>query len=195
MSSPKVEGVLTQHGWFDTGIGGSRVRVVPLGLACCAVELAAGVATLAPAGVLTPAGAVAPTSALVPTGEAEPDCHVLVVAGTVTHAIADDVRAAWEALPEPRVAVAFGACTISGGPYWDSYSVRPGLGDLLPPSAVVPGCPPGPDTLAAAVAQAVAETQAVAAGTARAAAEATSPAGPDSRSAGPDSRSEGSEDE
>lgn len=178
MSSPKVERALTRPRLFDTEIGGLRVRVVPLGLACCAVELSAGMANLAPACALAPDGAV------------EPDCHVLVVAGTVTHAIADDVRAAWDSLPEPRVAVAFGACTISGGPYWDSYSVRPGLGDLVPTSAVVPGCPPGPDTLAAAVAQAVA---AGAAGVA-APTPVASPAEPNSRSGGPSSRSEDSED-
>jgi NADH-quinone oxidoreductase subunit B len=174
VSSPKVERALTRPRLFDTEIGGLRVRVVPLGLACCAVELSAGMANLAPACALAPDGAV------------EPDCHVLVVAGTVTHAIADDVRAAWDSLPEPRVAVAFGACTISGGPYWDSIgSARP----ATLPIAVV-RLSPGPDTLAAAVAQAVA---AGAAGVA-APTPVASPAEPNSRSGGPSSRSEDSED-
>jgi NADH-quinone oxidoreductase subunit B len=144
VSSANHEIAPTRAGWFDTEIDGFRVRVVPLGLACCAVELAWGMTLLRSVGAVHSGG------------RAAPDCHVLVVAGTVTHAIADDVRAAWEALPQPRAAVAFGACTISGGPYWDSYSVRPGLGGLIPAVVVVPGCPPGPDTVVAAVAKAVA---------------------------------------
>lgn len=138
MSSLHLPGVESRPGWVDTDVGGVRARVVPLGLACCAVEVAAGL------------------DGLDQVGSGEPDCHVLVVAGTVTHAIAADVRTVWDALPEPRVAVAFGACTISGGPYWDSYSVQPGLAEVLTASVVVSGCPPGPDTLSAAVAQAVA---------------------------------------
>jgi NADH-quinone oxidoreductase subunit B len=62
-----------------------------------------------------------------------------------------DVQAAWESLPEPRRAIAFGACTISGGPYWDSYAVVPGVLDVLPGAVAIPGCPPRPDTLADAL--------------------------------------------
>lgn len=124
----------------DVAVADRRVRLVCLGLACCAVEAAEAVASLPRA---------APTA-----GDA--DVHVLVVAGTVTHALLPTVRAAWQALPEPRAAVAFGACTISGGPYWDSYAVVPGLREHLPEAVDVAGCPPRPDVLADAVALAVA---------------------------------------
>jgi NADH-quinone oxidoreductase subunit B len=80
--------------------------------------------------------------------------HVLVVAGTVTRALASTVLAAYQALPEPRVVVAFGACAISGGPYWDSYSVLPGAGEIVPVDLRVPGCPPSPHDLAAAISRA-----------------------------------------
>jgi NADH-quinone oxidoreductase subunit B len=73
------------------------------------------------------------------------------VSGTVTRASAADVRAAWESLPEPRVAVAFGACTITGGPYWDSYAVLPGLDGVVPAAVHVPGCPPRPEAVDAAL--------------------------------------------
>ncbi|MFM2438617.1 MAG: hypothetical protein RLZ55_1440, partial [Actinomycetota bacterium] len=80
-----------------------------------------------------------------------PDVHVLVVAGTVTTVTLPDVVAAFEALPEPRAAVAFGACTLSGGPYWDSYSVVPGLREALPGAVEVAGCPPRPEAVPDAV--------------------------------------------
>lgn len=77
---------------------------------------------------------------------------MLVVAGTVTHANADLVRRTFDSLPEPRAVVAFGVCTISGGPYWDSYSVLPGISELVPIDVMVPGCPPQPEDVVAALA-------------------------------------------
>jgi NADH-quinone oxidoreductase subunit B len=82
-----------------------------------------------------------------------PTRHVLVVAGTVTKANAELVREAFVALPQPRAVVAFGACTISGGPYWDSYAVLPGIGDLVPVDIFVSGCPPQAGDLVAALAE------------------------------------------
>jgi NADH-quinone oxidoreductase subunit B len=81
--------------------------------------------------------------------------NILVIAGTVTHALAPTVKSAYDALQEPKVVVAFGACAISGGPYWDSYSVVSGAHELIPVDIQVPGCPPGPEELAAALMQAV----------------------------------------
>lgn len=75
-----------------------------------------------------------------------PGPNVVVVAGTVTHAAAPLVAAEIAAVPQPRLVVAYGVCTISGGPYWDSYSVGPIEADV-----VVPGCPPRPEALVAAV--------------------------------------------
>lgn len=121
---------------------GVRVHVRDLGLACCAVEFTAAVAR----GLLTPA-----------QDTDEPArAHVLVVSGTVTDALHDDIRATWEAIPEPRFAVAFGACATSGGPYWDSYAVTSGIGDVLPAEHYVPGCPPRPEALVAALVETVA---------------------------------------
>jgi NADH-quinone oxidoreductase subunit B len=81
--------------------------------------------------------------------------HILVIAGTVTHALAPTVKSAYDALQEPKVVVAFGACAISGGPYWDAYSVVSGAHEIVPVAIQVPGCPPGPEELAAALMQAV----------------------------------------
>lgn len=108
--------------------------VFGLGLACCAVELLAAVA--ATADLL----AAAPPVPGVPL-------HVLVVSGTVTDKISPAVLRAYAATPQPRRVLSFGACSNSGGPYWDSYSVTKGVDQLLPVDAWVPGCPPRPEAL------------------------------------------------
>ena len=113
------------------------------GLACCGVESSS---------VDLVANAWEQTQSVAKLSAAQ---NILVIAGTVTHALAPTVMSAFDALQEPKVVVAFGACAISGGPYWDSYSVVSGAHELIPVDIQVPGCPPGPEELAAALLQAV----------------------------------------
>jgi len=105
------------------------VRVFDAGLACCAVEVSAALRRCA--GQL-------PGDAVV---------NVLVVAGTVTDKLAPLVLAAYQDLPAPRRVLSFGACSNSGGPYWDSYCVTKGADQLIPVDVYVPGCPPRPEAL------------------------------------------------
>ena len=50
----------------------------------------------------------------------------------------------------PHVLVAVGACATSGGPYFDSPTVVPGLEKLgLTCDLYIPGCPPRPSEIAA----------------------------------------------
>nr|WP_269779636.1 proton-conducting membrane transporter [Propioniciclava soli] len=123
-----------------------------LGLACCVVETEA--ATAGRAGLDAPG----------------PDAAVaLVVAGTVTDAVAPLVAATVAAHPGAAV-VAFGACASAGGPYWDSPVVTKGVDQLVAVDRYVPGCPPTPAALDAALVEvhaALAEVHAASAGVAR----------------------------
>jgi NADH-quinone oxidoreductase subunit B len=121
----------------------SNVSVLQAGLACCGVESSS---------VDLVANAWEQTQSVAKLSAAQ---NILVIAGTVTHALAPTVKSAYDALQEPKVVVAFGACAISGGPYCDSYSVVFGAHELIPVDIQVPGCPPGPEELAAALMQAV----------------------------------------
>jgi len=116
--------------------------VFDVGLACCAVEFLAA--------SLGGTDAVARLGAVPVTGDAAA-ADVMVVSGTVTDKLAPAVRALYDRLPEGTKVVSFGACANSGGPYWDSYSVVAGVHTLLPVDVWVPGCPPRPEALLAAL--------------------------------------------
>jgi len=112
------------------------VRVLSLGLACCAVEVDAAIS----AGLLVPE-----------EGEPEPGLRVLIVAGTVTTPLVPAVRAALDQQPPVDAVLAFGACASTGGPYWDAPTVVNGVDRLVEVHQYVPGCPPRPDALRDAI--------------------------------------------
>ncbi len=114
------------------------LTVLNVGLACCAVE-----AMVASLGLSDPKGTV-------PLPGGGRTVEVLVVSGTVTDKLAPLVRGLYDSTPGVRV-ISFGACANSGGPYWDSYCVTQGIDLVLPVDAYVPGCPPRPEALLAAL--------------------------------------------
>lgn len=127
--------------WLDW-YGDGSLYVVNIALACCALEFEAA-AEGVPAVSLPPT--VGPGTRL-----------AVVVSGTVTDRLAPAVAAIADACAErgagaPAV-VSFGACASSGGPYWDSYAVTKGVDQLVPVDVYVPGCPPPPEALTAALA-------------------------------------------
>lgn len=76
---------------------------------------------------------------------------VLLVTGPVTRNMADPLRITHEAMPAPRRVVAVGDCARNCGVFAGAYGVREAVGDVVPVDVEVPGCPPGPDDIVAAL--------------------------------------------
>jgi Ni,Fe-hydrogenase III small subunit len=71
----------------------------------------------------------------------------VVVTGPVTRNLEAAVRRTWEAVPEPRVVIAVGACASSGGIVGRGYASAGGAAEVLPVDVFVPGCPPRPEAI------------------------------------------------
>lgn len=72
---------------------------------------------------------------------------LLLVTGVMTRNLEEAAIRTFEAMPEPRLVVAVGACAISGGVFAGSYANREGIAAVLPVDVLVPGCPPRPEAL------------------------------------------------
>ncbi|MEW5736697.1 MAG: 4Fe-4S dicluster domain-containing protein [Thermodesulfobacteriota bacterium] len=70
----------------------------------------------------------------------------ILVTGPVSENMALALQKTYEAVPEPRIVIACGACAISGGPYIGHPEAKDGAGSLVPVDLYVPGCPPHPLT-------------------------------------------------
>ena len=69
---------------------------------------------------------------------------LLLVTGPVTRAMEAALQRTYEAMPDPKLVVAVGACACSGGIFGGGPLTRAGLGRVLPVDAYIPGCPPSP---------------------------------------------------
>lgn len=134
----KIEGniVITK---LDSAINWMRKNSLwpmPMGLACCAIEL---MATGASRYDISRFGAevfrFSPRQS-----------DVMIVSGTVTYKMALAVKRIWDQMPEPKWCIAMGACASSGGMF-RSYATLQGIDRLIPVDVYISGCPPRPEAL------------------------------------------------
>ena len=134
----KIEGdvVLSQADAVINWIRTNSMWPMPMGLACCAIELmATGAARFDIARFGAEVMRFSPRQS-----------DVMIVAGTVTYKMALAVKRIWDQMPEPKWCIAMGACASSGGMY-RSYSVLQGIDQLIPVDVYISGCPPRPEAL------------------------------------------------
>jgi len=71
----------------------------------------------------------------------------LVLSGPITRNMAPALQICWDAIPEPKLVIAVGACAISGGVFADcDDTLDRSFLERFKPSLYVPGCPAHPLT-------------------------------------------------
>lgn len=134
----KIEGnvVVTRLDSAVNWVRKNSLWPMPLGLACCAIELmAAGASRFDISRFGAEVMRFSPRQA-----------DLLIVAGTVTYKMAAAAKRIYDQMPSPKWVIAMGACASTGGMY-RSYAVLQGIDHLLPVDVYISGCPPRPEAL------------------------------------------------
>jgi Ni,Fe-hydrogenase III small subunit len=71
----------------------------------------------------------------------------IVITGTVNPNMRTALEKTYDALPDPRLVIAVGACAIGGGPFRGSPEAGEGVPADFPVDLYIPGCPPHPLTV------------------------------------------------
>jgi NADH-quinone oxidoreductase subunit B len=138
----KIEGevIVTRADAVVNWIRSNSMWPMPMGLACCAIELMASAASRFD---------IARFGAEVMRFSPR-QSDVMIVAGTVTYKMATSLRRIYDQMASPKWVIAMGACASTGGMY-RSYAVLQGVDRIVPVDIYISGCPPRPEALLDAV--------------------------------------------
>ncbi len=136
-SKSGAPGFLTSK--LDALVNWSRVNSLwpmPFGTACCAIEMMATAASkYDQARFGMERMSFSPRQA-----------DVLICAGRLPYKMAPVIRRIWDQMPQPKWAIAMGACASTGN-IFDAYSMTQGIDTIIPVDVYIPGCPPRPEAL------------------------------------------------
>ena len=72
---------------------------------------------------------------------------MIMVTGVVSRNLEQALRMTYDAMPEPRLVMACGACAAGGETYGSTYAIVGKVADVVPVDIAVPGCPPRPSAM------------------------------------------------
>ena len=110
------------------------------GLACCAIEMMS----------IVGARYDIARFGMEPFRGSPRQADLLIVSGRVSHKMAAPLRQIYDQMLEPKWVIAMGACASSGGMF-NNYAVVQSVDKIVPVDMYVPGCPPRPEQLLAAL--------------------------------------------
>jgi Ni,Fe-hydrogenase III small subunit len=76
---------------------------------------------------------------------------VLLITGPVTRNMREALERTYRATPDPKWVVALGDCARNGGLFAGSYACAGGVATIVPVDLHIPGCPPTPTQILAAL--------------------------------------------
>jgi len=72
---------------------------------------------------------------------------LLLVTGVMTRNLQEAALFTYQAMPEPRLVVAVGACAVGGGVFANTYAAAGSAEPIFPVDVFIPGCPPRPEAV------------------------------------------------
>jgi NADH-quinone oxidoreductase subunit B len=136
MNAPSQDVIVTRVDAAIDWVRKNSVWPMPMGLACCGIELmAVGASRFDIARFGSEVMRFSPRQS-----------DLMIVAGTCVYKMAGVVKRVWDQMPNPKWCMAMGACASTGGMY-RSYATVQGVDRFLPVDVYISGCPPRPEAV------------------------------------------------